>query len=235
MKQSQMAILSVVGVVAGTIIVAAVGGRIALSRMDSEELDPGERVSRNPDLTGFSEIEIDGRWRVTVTRGEEWRVALSYPENVEGEVEAYVQGERLRLRRTAPGFWFGGPNWVTTADIVMPALEELALSGNGRLELSGFEGDRLDIDLAGAVQLEGRDGRYRELDLSVAGAGEIDLHGIAVTEAQVDLAGAADVTLTMNGGELSGSMTGAGQLRYYGSVSREAVDVAGVGRVRRVE
>ena len=117
----------------------------------------------------------------------------------------------------------------------MPELNELDLAGASTLELSGFEGERLEVDIAGAVRIEGRDGRYDVLELSVAGASEIDLRGIVVTDARVDLAGASDVTLSMNGGILSGSMAGAGVIDYYGTVAEQRVSIAGVGHVRRVD
>ena len=102
------------------------------------------------------------------------------------------------------------------------------------MEVSGFRGRRLEVDIAGAARLEGLDGRYDELELSVAGASDIDLRGIAVTDAEIDLAGASNITLTMDGGVLSGSMAGAGSIEYYGSVTAESVRVAGAARVERV-
>ena len=107
----------------------------------------------------------------------------------------------------------------------------MALRGGSNVALSGFGGDRLEIDVAGAVRLTGRDGRYEELELFAAGASAIDLRGIVVTDAAVDLNGASDVVLTMNGGVLSGSAAGAGSLRYYGTVSEERVAVAGITRI----
>ena len=68
----------------------------------------------------------------------------------------------------------------------------------------------------------------------VAGASDINLRGIAVTDAEIDLAGASNITLTMDGGALSGSMAGAGSIEYYGSVATESVRVAGAARIERV-
>ena len=119
------------------------------------------------------------------------------------------------------------------ADIVMPALEDVEARGAAMIEVSGFQGRRLEIDVEGAARLEGRDGRYDELALSAAGASDIDLRGIAVIDADVEIAGASRVTLTMDGGALSGSMAGAGRIEYYGAVTRESVRVAGAARVER--
>ena len=57
------------------------------------------------------------------------------------------------------------------------------------------------------------------------------LRGTAATDAYVDLAGASKVTLTMDGGTLSGSMAGAGRIEYHGTVAKESVRVAGAARV----
>ena len=229
MKPSQIALLSVGGVLAAIIIVTAVSARVALSRSGIEGFD-ADRIPASSELRGFNELEVSGRWHVNVKRGEGWQVALSHRDDLEDAVRVQVRGDRLRLgtrrsaRRTESAH-------APVADIVMPELEELDLRGTARIELSGFRGDDLSVDVAGAVRLEANDGRYDELELSVAGASEVDLKGLVVTDAEVDLAGASNVILTMGGGELSGSMAGAGRIEYYGSVSRETVEIAGVGRI----
>ena len=233
MKQSQIAVLAACGIVAGFIIVAAIGARIALSQVDmGMSADP---ISASRDLTGFSAIEVNGNWQVNVTRGDEWQVELSYPDNRKGDIKVAVRGNRLELKRRT-WFWFRGEHDPRfTAGIVMPELEKLELAGTGQLDVSGFQGRQLEIDIKGNVRLEGRESRYDALDLSVAGASEIDLRGVVVTNAEVNLAGTSDLTLAMGGGELSGSMAGAGRIRYYGSVSVEDVDISGMGRLNRVE
>jgi len=238
MRPSQKALLSMAGVLAGIVVVTALAGRVALSRSHVAVAE-GDRVSGVLELDGFREVEVAGAWRVTLTRGDEWRVVLPHAGETAGRVRAHVLGERLRLGRATfvrEGWRFafgeedGSPRRV---DIVMPELAALELRGGTRVALSGFRGERLDIDVAGAVRLEGRDARYEELDLSVAGASEVDLQGVAVTDARVELLGASEVVLTMNGGVLSGSMAGAGRLEYHGSVAEERVAIAGIARVVR--
>ena len=234
MRPSRIAAWSVLGGLAGVILVITVLGGAALSRLDSEAIRP-ERISSNPDLTGFDGVEIRGAWRVRVIQGREWRVDLSYPEHLEEEIESYVLGDRLRLNHRKPDHRWRSPGLPVAANIIMPELEELDFKGTGRVAVSGFRGHRIEIIVAGAIRLEGRDGRYDELDLSAAGASDIDLQGIVVTDAEVAVAGASDVTLTMDGGELSGSMAGWGRIEYYGPVAAEMIDFAGFGRIGRVE
>ena len=159
---------------------------------------------------------------------------LSYPEGYEDSVVVHVVGDRLRLG-TQSDSWLDEPGFRPTADIVMPVLEEVEVRGSAKLDLSGFKGRRLDIDIAGAAQLTGRDGRFHELELSVAGASQIDLQGVSVTDADIDLAGASKVTLTMAGGALSGTIAGAGSVEYYGWVSANRVQTAGFARVEHVD
>ena len=233
MKRSQIALLSVGGILAGIVIVSVVSARIALSHGGTEFLDAAS-IAGGAGLRGFDGVEVAGRWRVNVSRGDDWRVDLSYPEDLEDRIKVRLQGDRLWLGFKSGVPW-DEPGLPVSADIVMPELEEVEVRGAAMVEVSGFRGRRLEIDIAGAARLEGRDGRYDELELSVAGASDIDLRGIAVTDADIDLAGASNITLTMDGGALSGSMAGAGSIEYYGSVSSESVHVAGAARVERAQ
>lgn len=239
MKSSKIALLSLGGVVAGTVVVAAVVARVAIG-WDGQaraqiDIDPGETETASRDLSGFSSIEVNGSWSVAVTRGDEWQVELSYPENLVGEVDVSVKGERLSLDGAGMRSFFGRSDARFSADIVMPTLVELEAAGSSRVTLSGFEGEQLTIEAAGANQITGEDGRYGELELSVAGANDIQFAGIAFTDADVELAGASNLMLTMDGGALTGGLAGAGKIEYFGTVSREAVDVAGFGSVGPAE
>ena len=233
MKRSQIALLAMGGVLAAVVIASVVSARIALSPDNSGFLD-GAKVRGSAELRGFREIDIAGQWQVNVRRGDEWRMDLTYPEGFEDRLRVHVVGDRLRLG-IRPESWLDEPDIRPTADIVMPDLDEVEVKGTAKLDLSGFRGRRLYIDVAGAAQLTGRNGRFDELELSVAGASHIDLSGVAVTDADIDLAGASKVTLTMSGGTLSGFIAGAGSVKYYGWVSANRVQTAGFARVEHAE
>ena len=243
MKTSKIALLSVGGIVLGAIFVAALAVRFALDSSGQlfaheggrADREPGELTTENRELSGFDAIEINGSWSVDVRQGDDWQVDLSYPENYLDVMDVSVRGDRLRLNGERLGSFFGGSNARFAAEIVMPGLEDLEVAGSNRVTLSGFEGEQLMIEAAGANQISGEDGRYGELELSVAGASDIELAEFTFTHADVDMAGASNLELTMDGGELTGSLAGAGRIQYFGAVSREAVDVAGFGSVGPAE
>ena len=245
MRKSQLVIVSAAGFLTLVMIVMAGLGRVALSQSDfgttrlaaSSAVVVGEQITKTFDLEDFQSVAIEGLWQVNLTQGDEWQVEVSHSEDLEDDLNVYVRGDRLVLNRRSSGGWRWWRRTETrlSAEIVMPELSELDLAGANELDLSGFAGDQLKVEVAGANQVEGRDGRYDNLDLSVAGASEIDLGGIVVTAAKVDLAGASKVTLSMNGGVLAGSMAGAGTIGYYGTVAEERVTIAGIGRVNHLD
>ncbi len=238
MKPSKIALLTLGGVILVAIVVTAVVARVTLGGGGAARVqaaaDPGELTTVRHDFDRFNSIDIMGNWTVTVTQGDDWRVDLSSAGNG-AAADASVRGERLRLRGARSESFLGRSDAEYMAEIVMPELAELATAGSIRVTFTGFEGQRLSIDAAGATELTGRDGRYGELDLSMAGAGNARLDGVVFTNADVDLAGASNLELTMDGGELTGGLAGAGRIRYYGTVSSESVDIAGFGSVEHAD
>lgn len=239
MKPSKIALLSLIGIVVAGIVAAVVAARLTLVgggpvrvQIDAEA---GEATSVSRELSGFSEIEIEGTWDVSITQGDDWQVVLTSADNDLDAMEVSVRGERLSLAGADPRSFFGGPTGGFSAAIVMPTLSELDAAGASQVRLTGFDGERLSIDVAGATRIIGNDGRYDELALSLAGAGDVALEGFVFTDARVNLAGASSLRLTMDGGELTGAVAGASAIRYFGTVSRQAVDVAGFSIVEPAE
>jgi hypothetical protein len=113
----------------------------------------------------------------------------------------------------------------------MPELAAADVSGAGRLAFSGFSGERLVLDVSGAGAIEGDSGRYDFVVLDANSAARVDLRGVPVVDANVDLSSAARVVLEMNGGVLSGDVSSASHVEYYGTIREQRVDVSGAGSV----
>jgi putative autotransporter adhesin-like protein len=231
MKNSQLAIAGLLGVVVGVLLVIAIWVRFAAP--EPPELS-GQRTTKTYDLRDFRGVEIDGQWQITIERGDAWLVSVDAPAEVV---------DRVRVQRQADGdaVDLEGPWWVGSFDdgpelratITMPALETLDSSGTSMISFSGFDGAALEVDFSGAGQLRGTASRFDRLELDMSGAASIDLSQVPVTDAEIDVSGAGNVKLQMAGGRLSGDLSGATSLEYSGTVSDETIDRSGMSNVRR--
>jgi hypothetical protein len=237
MRQSQTVLLAALAVCALCVVLAAGVARVALSELANDSggprsAAPGPPTTRTLALTGFREVDVNGTWAVTVTRGGTWNVEISFPENLENDLRVRVDGDRLVLAHDWNGNWnrnSGGS--LFTARVSMPELAAADVSGAGRLDFSGFSGERLVLDVSGVGAIEGEAGRYDFVVLDASSSARVDLRGVPVVDANVDLSGAARVVLEMNGGVLSGDLSGAGQVEYYGTIREQRVDVSGAGSI----
>ena len=236
MKNSQRAIVGLLGVVVGLMVVVAIWVSVTGER--PPELS-GERTTRTYDFADFDGVDVTGQWQVTIERGDAWRVSVEVPAEFADRVRVERNGDVLHLAY-AGNYFFGGFGRVgrendgaPQATITMPALETLHLSGASRLSFAGFEGGALSVDVSGGVALQGAASRFDTLTLDLSGAGNVNFADVPVTDANVDISGAASVTLRMAGGRLSGDLSGTANLEYYGTVSVENIDRSGFVNVRR--
>ena len=231
MRNSQRAVLALLGAIVGLMIVVAVWLLVATPAPPQLS---GERATRTFDVTDFNGVDVDGQWRVAIERGAEWRISVEMPTEVVDQVRVAREGDTLHLGYD--GRWrgnFDSDEGSLQATITMPALETLRFSGMSQLSFSGFDGSRLSLDAEGAGNVRGAASRFDSLLLDMSGFGNIDFSDVAVTNADVDLSGFGNVTLRMAGGRLRGDMSGFGSLEYYGTVSEENVDKSGFGSIRR--
>lgn len=241
MRKSQIVLLSAIAFIVLLIAGGVIATRIVVAQMESGRyagsVPPQTApVSRHPTLSGFSRIVARGVWDITLTRGPKWDITLDYPDRLQDRVQARVEGDRLVLEtnRGFGLFGFGGDDRVT-AKITMPALSAIDLAGASTLHVGGFDGDALSIKAAGATKIEGEDSRYGSVDLIVSGAGDVDFAKVVAGDAHVVLSGAGDVVLNMHGGTLSGTISGAGKVRYHGTVGKQSVVVNGFSSVEALD
>jgi hypothetical protein len=185
-------------------------------------------VNASYDLTGFDSIEADGSWKLTISQGE-YGVRVSVPQNIEDDVEVTTRGDTLRLNvRT-------GLRTIASdlrAEITLPDLERLGINGSADVTIQGIDVDSLDIDADGAASIVAHDSRIERLSVDVDGASNIDFSDSRVVDADVQLDGASNLEITMDGGELTGELSGIGNVSYGGAFSSESIKINGLGAVR---
>ena len=232
MRNSQRVMAGLLGGIVALLIVTAIWIKIGAPQRPQLS---GERTTRSYDYADFAAVSVSGKWQVTIERGDAWRVAIDVPAEVIDGVSVERRGEALAVAYEGER-WFGGfgrgDGDDFKATITMPALESIELSGTSTLSFSGFEGDRLSLTSSGASEIRAAAGRFETLVLVMSGAGNVDLDGLLVTNADIQTSGAGNLKLNMAGGRLTGSMSGAGNLDYRGTVSEQNVSTSGLVNVR---
>lgn len=232
MRNSQRAVLAVIGILAALLVAAGVWIRVSVPQLPALS---GERGSRTYDFADFDRLGVSGQWEVTIERGDAWRVAVEGPVELLEYLRVERDGDSLELGLIG-GWWRGGRGRdrdELAATVTMPTLEGLELSGASSLSLAGFDGRELSIVSSGASELRATASRYDDLRLVLSGAGSAELDGLTATNADVTVSGAADVRLRMAGGRLTGRLSGASDLEYSGSVSEQSVSQSGAGSIRQ--
>jgi hypothetical protein len=245
-RDRRAVVISVVGITLVIAAMAGVGYRMfdSLSggfsfRRSSERsvsMEPVEvpsgRVSYSaaPQLDGFDEIAVVGSWSVSLKQGAEYAVQYSAGDRAVDRVEIYTRGDRLYLA-LPPGVEIMNPD--LSASVTLPQLARVDTDGGASLSLLGFETDSLHIEVDGAASVTAVDCSIGRLVLDTDGAATLDFSGSHVENAEVTLDGATNLNIRMDGGNLTGVLRGIGDVQYSGDVSRQSIDIEGLGRVRR--
>lgn len=193
----------------------------------------GRSVTKSLDLAGFSAVDVSNAIRVNVKQGEAFSVSVSADDNLWDRLQVRTSGQTLQVG-LQPGAY---NNTHISAEITMPALNRLSLSGASQGNISGFKsGSGLNMDLSGASHTTGDaqagaadfslsgasnvslSGAADSLRLDASGASRADLTNFAVNKANVTLSGAsnADISVKSN---LDYELSGASHLTYTGRPS----------------
>jgi len=175
----------------------------------------------------FHAVRLNGEGNVIVTRGSTTGVTLEADDNFIALIDTSVENGTLiigldetqgplDLRETQPIRFY-----VST-----PALDGVEINGAGSVTADRLEAEQfgLTIDGAGDVKLSGT---TRVLNIGIHGTGHIDASNLRATRARVEIggSGAASVWAT---GQLDTSITGTGNIQYYGRPTLNKV-ITGLG------
>jgi len=224
-----VALVIISRVIFGPAVEAGGSGRAPLTadRALSEEY-----VTSSHELSGFTGVRSTGGWSVILRHGDGYEVEVRVQKDLADDTTVAVRNGMLVLDAADTSGMRGVKGMYAT--VTMPALREVRSLGALELVFSGFEGPRLTVDVDGALSVRGEDNRYGRLDLESNGASDVKLAESRFGSASVVLRGAGDAVLTMDGGELSGGIYGAGRIAYYGEASRVDVDTSVVSRVDKL-
>ncbi len=207
----------------------------------------GQTVSRDYDLAGFDSVQTGNAFDLAITQGDTYAVKVTVDDNVADNLIVEKRGNTLVIT-LRPGAY---STLTLQAEITMPALAKLALSGASSAALVGFAGgDQFDASLSGASRLTGEmSATHTELDVSGAssvtlsgngdslevkgsGGSKLNLGDLAVQSASVDLSGATSALVNAVQA-LDVTAGGASSVEYLGDPAHVSEKTSGASSVRR--
>jgi hypothetical protein len=207
----------------------------------------GHPETRQYDLSGFTGVDAASAFRVTITQSSNYAVAVTADDNILDHVQVTKSGGLLKLN--LQGLY---SNVHLSAEISMPTLERLNLSGASQATLKGeFSADTFDANLSGASSADGAI-EANTMNLVLSGASKITLSGsatksltvrgsgasrfslgdLAAGNADINLNGASSCDVEVNG-TLTANVSGASNLTYSGNPELGKITESGASSVRR--
>jgi len=210
----------------------------------------GRTVTQEYDFSDFTRVSVSNAFRVTIDRGERHAVAVSVDDNLTDYLDVRLEGDTLYIGMK-PSLHLGFRNATQRAEITMPSVEGIELSGATQGDISGISGDeRLEIEVSGASRLRGDVtaggmrmeisgastveiiGSATDLDVEASGASNAKLGEFESGDTRAEASGASHVTVRPSG-RLTGAASGASTVTYLGNPESVQVDTSGASNVRR--
>lgn len=174
----------------------------------------GNSVEQTYDVADFDRVDAAQTFDVTITHGATFSVLVRADDNVMGEVEVKQKDNTLTLGLKGNSYTL--KNVTLEAEIVMPELAAISLSGSSSGHISGFESgaafdarisgmSTLDLDLvagnvlldqSGSSQTTGIVVASGQLTLNLGGNSAVTLDGRAGEGLVLHLAGSSTITLS---------------------------------------
>ncbi len=210
----------------------------------------GKSATRDFNQTDFTQVDVGNAFQVDVTRADNFAVTITADDNLFNYIQVNKDGNTLRIRLDPAYRYSLGPNSLQ-AQIKLPALDGLLLSGATRGTVSGFQSSRdLTVNVSGASALTGGidagnvtmdasgassvnlQGSGKDAKLNASGASRLNLGNFALDSADVTLSGASSATVNAKS-RLGYDLSGASNLGYSGSPTISKSQTSGASAATR--
>ena len=178
------------------------------------------------DIYPFHTLEADSVFDITVRLGAEPKLTFTAEERVLDHLEAYLSGDRLELAISG-SFATQAP---VKADLVVPSLSGINLSGAAKLSFKGAAGNTLRVEASGSASVK-LDGAVAMLVVNAEGAASVRAQDLLAVDVRVDVEGAASVKVCASS-SIRGDVSGAASLKVSGPATQRAVNTSGAASVK---
>jgi hypothetical protein len=208
---------------------------------------PGNLKTETMEFSDFTAVEVGSAFEVNITQSNSFSVKITAGENIFDRIQVTQTGATLKIEVT-PGLGISNGK----AEITMPELDTLILSGATRGTVEGFNSSNpfvlalsgasslemtntnvgdAEIEVSGASTLNA-EGTANDLVALVSGASNVDLTDFPVNDADINLSGASRATINLDG-KLDAELSGASNLEYIGDPTMGDINIAGASTINK--
>ena len=153
-------------------------------------------------------VDLNGPIDLTLTQGPVASLKVRGEQRSLGNIETIQDGRDLHIGTKG---MLLNPRHRLQVELVLPSLEELVVRSSGDTKVSGFNGEKLELQLHGSGNVSFT-GRYRELSASAHGSGNLNLNAGSSETVELELVGSGQISASGSCKDLSADLTGSGDL-----------------------
>ncbi|HBF89278.1 MAG TPA: hypothetical protein DDX39_11615 [Bacteroidales bacterium] len=176
----------------------------------------------------YYSIELEDDYEVYIKEGANNVITIETDENLHDFVQTKIKNGKLVLSTTR-GYSLKGSQGIIIY-IETPSVENITLSGSGRIETDTISEENVKITISGSGEIYSIV-NASNIDLTISGSGKIDVKAVTLT-ADVDISGSGDIILSGNANTTEMNISGSGSIRSYGLEQHNCdVNISGSGDV----
>jgi Putative auto-transporter adhesin, head GIN domain len=206
-------------------------------------------ISQN--LGPVTKLVLDTPYKVTIKQGSQSSITLTGNTSRINNTQILEEGDQLTLKSKGG---FGGLQWWNNnaeAIITMPSITSITINGGGDVSIGNISTNTtVDLKISGAGNINGSQFKTSNLTVRISGAGNIDISGtsdrcfysisgageilakdVACNSAETKVSGAGTIRTRVKD-TLSASISGAGEIEYYGNPKVDQT-VGGIGTITK--
>ena len=193
-----------------TILVAALLISIMSAGCEGVVTGSGKLETKQYNFSDFNRVDIGYAFEVEIVQSSSYSISVTADDNLFEYIQVAKEGETLKI--DLKGIISLG-RVTLKAEITMPQLRGLELSGATRGIVSGFSSTE-------------------NLDIEVSGASSLDLTDISAGDVKFEVSGASKVTGDIAADNTDFDISGASTAQLEGSSMDIIVDASGASRVK---
>lgn len=173
-----------------------------------------DHIDKTFDFEDFDIISVSGVYDLDVRVGADYSIEVSGHDSEMEALDIYVDGDELVLGRKKGKSKYKNNKGII-ANITLPDLSGISISGVGEGDVSGIDADEFELKISGVGELT-MSGNCNSLEAKISGVGEINAKELECEDAYARLSGVGELDIYASE-SVDIKTSGVGEANVWGS------------------